>query len=413
MWIREGLGSSDGGNPYDGVVIHYSEIALKGENRGMFEAALEEAARVALSDVEGAVRRLSGRLLATVPSDRVEGAVDRLRTVFGISWIAPCAVAKLEMEEIRKRAIDVAKTCASSGAASFKVESSRDNKEFPLRSLQMNQELGRAIVEALGLKVNLEEPDMRIIVEVLREGALVCCNKIRGPGGLPVGTTGRALALLSGGIDSPVAAWMTARRGVEVDLLHLYPYDHFEESKLDKIVRLARTLSLYAGSTKLNVVPCWPVRIRLGRREGRYAPLLFRLFSLRLAARIARERGHLAIVTGDSVGQVASQTLHNISATYSNVGYTVIAPLVGMDKEDIVRLARSIGTYEISIEPYPDCCPALVRGHVATWVTGERLRELYEGADLDSGVDEALLEGVEMDFERRGADVMRSAPRAM
>ncbi|PMP95716.1 MAG: tRNA 4-thiouridine(8) synthase ThiI, partial [Nitrososphaera sp.] len=132
----------------------------------------------------------------------MEDAVDRLRTVFGISWIAPCAVAKLEMEEIRKRAIDVAKTCASSGAASFKVESSRDNKEFPLRSLQMNQELGRAIVEALGLKVNLEEPDMRIIVEVLREGVLVCCNKIRGPGGLPVGTTGRALALLSGGIDS-------------------------------------------------------------------------------------------------------------------------------------------------------------------------------------------------------------------
>ena len=413
MCVREGLGSSDGEYPYEGVVIHYSEIALKGENRSRFEAALEEAARIALSDVGGTVRRLSGRLLAMIPADRVEGAVDRLRSVFGISWIAPCAIAGLGMEEIRRKAISVARACASSGAASFKVKASRDNKEFPLRSLQINQELGRAIVEELGLRVDLEKPDAEIVVEVLREGALVCCNRTRGPGGLPVGTTGRALALLSGGIDSPVAAWMIAKRGVGVDLLHLYPYDHFEESKLDKIVKLARALTLYTGRTKLTVTPCWPVRIRLGRREGRYAPLLFRLFSLRLAAKIAKEHGHLAIVTGDSVGQVASQTLHNISATYSNVGYTVIAPLVGMDKDDIVRLARSIGTYEISIEPYPDCCPALVRGHVATKIAGERLRELYENADLDSGIEEALLERVEMDFERRGADVVHSPPRAV
>jgi len=392
---------------YDSVTVHYSEIALKGQNRPAFEGALEGNAYATISDLASArVHRRSGRLLVTVPPENVEEAMDRLRSVLGVAWLSPCVRAGHDVGELKDKAVLVARNC-SGGADTFKVEATRADKGFPLSSLEINEEIGGAVVDALGLRVNLDRPGFRIIVEILKDEALVCCDKVRGFGGLPVGTTGEALALLSGGIDSPVAAWLIAKRGAAVDLLHLYPFDSFDEAELDGIIRLARALTKYTLRTRLFLAPCWPVRYRVTRREGRYASLLFRLFSLKLAARLAGDRGYAAAITGDSVGQVASQTLHNISAVYSNAGVAVLAPLLGMDKEEIVRLAKSIGTYDISIEPYPDCCPAMVGRRVATRITPEALAELYEGAGLDAGLDEAVGELREIAFVRRGSEILR------
>ncbi|MGC9116637.1 MAG: tRNA uracil 4-sulfurtransferase ThiI [Conexivisphaera sp.] len=391
---------------FDAVVVHYSEIALKGANRRVFEEALAENARAALADVGAEVTRVSGRLLVRVPPGSAGAAIERLRTVFGVAWLSQCRLTEPNAASLREAAVEVARECP--GGGSFRVEASRADKSFPLTSMQINRELGAAIAGELGLRVDLENPDLLVRVEVLRDVALVCCNRVRGPGGLPVGTMGSAVALISGGIDSPVAAWLVAKRGVRVDLLHLYPFDEYDEGKLDKIVRLARALTVYTMRTRLLAVPCWPFRFRITRREGRYASLLLRLFSMRLAARLAADRGYLAVVTGDSLGQVASQTLHNIAATYSNAGITVLAPLIGMDKEEIVRAATSIGTYGVSIERYPDCCPAVVRGHPVTRTSPRVLLELYEGAGLDGAVEEALYSMREMEFERRGSEVVRA-----
>ncbi|MFP3401605.1 MAG: tRNA uracil 4-sulfurtransferase ThiI [Nitrososphaeria archaeon] len=397
----------------EAAVIHYSEVALKGGNRGLYEEALRGAAAAAVSDLEGAeVLRLRGRLLAVVGEGASAAAAERLRTVFGVSWVAPCRAVEPDMGRIREEAVAAARRCGG-GARSFRIRASRDFKGFPANSLEIERDAGAAVAGATGLRVDLEAPDLEIWVEVLEGMALVCCGKERGPGGLPAGTNGRAVALLSGGIDSPVAAWLIARRGAEVDLLHLHPFEGTGDAALGKLAELAERIALYSTRTRLIIAPCWPVRFRLGRREGRHAALLFRLFALRLAARLAAERGYLAAVTGDSLGQVASQTLHNLSAVYRASGIAVLAPLAGMDKEEIVRIARSIGTYEISIRPYPDCCPAVAGRHPATRSSPEELLELYEGAGLEGAIDEAMDAAVELELERRGSRVLRSGPRPL
>jgi Thiamine biosynthesis ATP pyrophosphatase len=220
------------------------------------------------------------------------------------------------------------------------------------------------------------------------------------------------VALLSGGIDSPVAAWLIARRGAEVDLLHLHPFEGTGDAALGKLAELAERIALYSTRTRLIVAPCWPVRFRLGRREGRHAALLFRLFALRLAARLAAERGYLAAVTGDSLGQVASQTLHNLSAVYRASGIAVLAPSrdgQGGNSEDgqVHRHLRDID------QALPGLLPRSGGRHPATRSSPEELLELYEGAGLEGAIDEAMDAAVELELERRGSRVLRSGPRPL
>ncbi|PYR94754.1 MAG: tRNA 4-thiouridine(8) synthase ThiI [Acidobacteria bacterium] len=372
------------------VVVHYQEIALKGKNRPWFIARLVRNIRQAVSDLDiREVRVLMGRIEVVLgPSAAWESVRDRLARVFGIANFSRAGRAPLDVDAI---AAEILKDLGPGDPETFRVSARRADKRFPLTSPQIEREVGGRIKEARNWLVNLDRPALTIHVEALTSEAFYSFGKERGAGGLPVGASGRVACLLSGGIDSPVAAWRMMRRGCRVLFVHFHSYPILSRASQEKARELARLLTRYQFDSRLLLVPFGEIQQRVVLAvQPPLRVVIYRRLMLRIAERIARENRAQALVTGEVVGQVASQTLENLSTIGSVAAMPVLRPLVGMDKEEITAEAQRLGTYPISIIPDQDCCTLFTPRHPAT----KARRYDVESAEAQLPIDEMVNEAV-------------------
>ena len=372
------------------VVIHYHEIILKGGNRGWFENRLHKNIESLLQDIpHGEIRRFAGRMLialsAASPLDKIRL---RLGRAFGIANFALAAQVPADLDAIRCALDDLIKTRSF---RSFKIDARRGTKDFALNSQQLNEQLGEFIRNRSGAVVKLDNPELTCFVEIAGPQAFLYFEKFPGGGGLPALTGGRVLCLISGGIDSPIAAFRMMRRGCRVIFIHFHSFPHTSTESQDKVRRILGILSSYQLQSKLHLVPFAEVQ----RQIVAYVPpplrvILYRRFMVRIAEAIARKERALALVTGDSLGQVASQTLENMHAISKATGLPIFRPLVGDDKEDIIRKAREIGTYNISILPDQDCCSLFVPRHPETTAHMEQVEQAEAALDVSRLIEDAL-----------------------
>ncbi len=371
------------------VIAHYHEINLKRNNRGWFEERLQRHVESLLRGLaHDGVHRFAGRLKIKLNSDSSHSEFERrLRWVSGIANFSFAWEVPADLEAIRAALSELIRARAF---RSFKIDARRGTKEFPLNSQQLNENLGAFIQNLCGAEVRMEDPDLTCYVELVGPRAFLYFEKIPGGGGLPPRTGGKVLCLLSGGIDSPVAAFRMLRRGCRVQFIHYHSFPHTTAESQEKVRRIVKVLSRYQLDGKLHLVPFAEVQ----RQIVAYTPpplrvVLYRRFMLRIAETVALREGAAALITGDSLGQVASQTLENlrvVSAAAKEL--PVFRPLVGDDKEDIIRVARQIGTYEISTLPDQDCCTLFVPKHPETMAQlgeVERVESLLEVSGLTSG----------------------------
>ncbi len=371
------------------VIVHYQEIALKGRNRPWFVARLVRNIREAIRGLDVRdVRVLMGRIeVVPGPATSWEAVRDRLSTVFGIANFAKAGRTTLDVDIL---AAEILKDLGPENPASFRVSARRADKRFPLTSPQIEREVGGRIKEARNWIVNLDEPALTIHVEALTGEAFYSFGKERGPGGLPVGSSGRVTCLLSGGIDSPVAAWRMMRRGCRVQLVHFHSYPILSRASQEKVRELARSLARFQFDSKLFLVAFGEIQQRVVLAVP--PPLrvvIYRRLMMRIAERIARRQRAQALVTGEVVGQVASQTLENMTTIGSVVSLPVLRPLVGMDKDEITAEAQRLGTYPISIIPDQDCCTLFTPRHPATRARPYDVARAEESLPIDEIVVQA------------------------
>jgi len=351
------------------VLISYGEIHLKGLNRPFFEGALLRNIKNALSKFERAeVIKGEGRFYVKgLDHSEIDDVIAALKRIFGIVSISIAAEVDKDMDAIKAAAVELIKKAYANGSKTFKVESRRSDKSFPYKSPDISREIGGYILKQLdGLRVDVHTPDIILNVEI-RERAYIYYERIAGPGGMPVGTAGKAMLLISGGIDSPVAGYMIAKRGVELSAVHYYSYPYTSPRARDKVEELCRILSAYTGPIKIYMVPFTEIQQSIYERcPDNQLTILTRRFMMRIAEHLARQDGCKALITGESIGQVASQTMDSLVVTQAAVDMLVLRPLIGFDKLEIMDLAKKIGTYETSILPYEDCCTVFLPRHPAT-----------------------------------------------
>ncbi len=345
------------------VIARYGELWLKGKNRHLFERRLCSNIRDAVQSIAPTrIERTHGGLVL-VPQDRVSLIAKRLQQVFGLSSISTARVARATPEDIAGVADEVLAAALEAhpqaGSIRFRVETKRSDKSFPMISTEIDRFVAERVMPRHGdrLKVDLSHPELVLGIEVRPDRAWVFAERLRGAGGLPVGTVGRVAALLSGGIDSPVAAWMAMKRGCEVVFVSFHSYPYIGASFLQKIQRLVRRLARWQGPSVLYTVPFAEIQLAIrDRAQESYRTVLYRRMMQRIGSALAGREAASALVTGESLGQVASQTLENLICIGAASDLPVLRPLIGFDKQEAVDLARRIGTYELSIEPEPDCC---------------------------------------------------------
>jgi thiamine biosynthesis protein ThiI len=376
------------------IVIHYQEIALKGKNRPWFVARLVRNLREATKDLDVRdVRALQGRIeLVLGDATSWETARDRVATVFGIGNFARAGRAPLDVDAI---AAEILKDLGPDDPPSFRLSARRSDKRFPLTSPEIEREVGGRIKEARGWRVDLSHPALTIHVEALSRDAFYFFGKERGAGGLPVGASGKVACLLSGGIDSPVAAWRMMRRGCRVMFVHFHSYPILSRASQEKARELARLLARYQYSSRLVLVPFGDIQQRVVLAVA--PPLrvvIYRRLMMRIAERLARLNRAQALVTGEVVGQVASQTLENMATIGRVVSLPVLRPLVGMDKEEITSEAQRLGTYPVSIIPDQDCCTLFTPKHPATKAKGHEVERAEAGLPIDEIVQQAAAAAV-------------------
>ncbi|MEG1560651.1 MAG: tRNA uracil 4-sulfurtransferase ThiI [Clostridia bacterium] len=350
------------------LLVKYAELHLKGLNRPFFEKKLMENMKTAVSRYGGKVSHDQGRIYVTgVRTETVDFALERLLNVFGIHSISKAIAVDKDFESIVSSAADLLNEAKSGEMNTFKVLARRSDKKYPMDSTELCRELGHALLERVdGVSVDVHDPKIKLTVEI-REDALLYTNEYKAAGGMPVGTAGHSMLMLSGGIDSPVAGYMMARRGAVLSAIHFYSYPYTSERAKDKVIELAKILSRYVGTIKLHIIPFTDIQMKIHEVcPEKETTLIMRRFMMRIAESVALEEGAISIITGESLGQVASQTMEALSVTNSTVNMPVFRPLIGFDKEDITRVARKIGTFEISILPYEDCCTVFVPKHPVT-----------------------------------------------
>jgi thiamine biosynthesis protein ThiI len=371
------------------ILIRYHEIALKGRNRPFFVERLIQNLRRATADLGDAkVRVLGGRLSLELPEGTPwEALRERIASVFGVANFSRATGVPTDLDALKSAAVTALR---DHPFASFRVTTKRSHKGFLKNSGEVDREVGAAVQQALGKKVDLEHPELTLFVEILRDQIFYSLEKIRGPGGFPVGSSGRVLALLSGGIDSPVAACRMMKRGCTVTLAHFHAFPLQDHTTIDKTRDLARLLTRFQFRTRLLLVPFGPVQQEIVASCP--APLrvvLYRRFMVRIAEALARRTRAKALVTGESLGQVASQTLDNMSVIDEAAHGVILRPLVGMDKEEITEEARRIGTYAVSTLPDQDCCQLFVGKSPSTAATLEEVRRAEEALGVSELVGTA------------------------
>lgn len=381
------------------VLIHYGELALKGLNRPIFERKLIENIRKALNGLDyGKVRKIQGRIILELTANSNISAIeDALKKVFGVSWFAFCFATKAQMEKIEQLVSTEIKIKAGE---KIKVSTKRADKTLPFTSVDVNCRLGKYLVEKFNATVSLKEPEREIFVELVDGEAYVFDKKAIGLYGLPVGVSGKILHLLSGGIDSPIAAWLLMKRGCQVDFLHFHAFKEYNESKNAKILRLAKVLTQYCFASRIFFVPYHPFQIEAVEANPKYRLILFRRFMLKVTERIAKTNTIQAIGTGENIAQVSSQTLENIAVINNATAMPILRPLLTYEKNEIVNLAKQIGTFNISVEPYKDCCSLFITKHPATKTRLEMIKAIEEKMNLENAISESLEKVVVVNIER-------------
>lgn len=376
------------------LLLKLGELVLKGLNRRVFEDTLLKNLRRRLSPLgRFDLRARQSTIVITPLSEDVDmdEAADRVGRVFGIATYSRAGVAKKNMESI----LETGKTYLApvlEAARTFKVEAKRADKSFPLKSPQICEEMGGFLLTQFPhLSVDVHHPDVTVYVEVRDFGAYVHGNPVRGAGGIPVGTGGKAAVLISGGIDSPVAAWQMARRGLELTAVHFASPPYTSERAEQKVVDLLEQVGQWSGRIRMFTMPFAHIQEEIRDKcPEELFTLLMRRFMMRIAERVARREGCEALITGESLGQVASQTLQAICCTDAVVSMPVFRPLIGSDKADIVATARRIGTFDISIEPYEDCCTVFTPKHPRTHPHLQALEEAELALDCEALIDESF-----------------------
>ena len=385
---------------FTAFLIKYAEIGIKGKNRYLFENALVQQIKYALKKCDGefAVHKTDGRIYVDAVSDfDYEEAVSALRKVFGISAICPMMYVEDEgFEKLSKTVVEYIGKVYPDRNKSFKVSARRARKNYPLNSMEINMELGGVILDAYPeMHVDVHNPDILLNVEV-RDNIYIYSEFIAGLGGMPVGTGGKAMLLLSGGIDSPVAGWMIAKRGVKIDAVYFHAPPYTSERAKQKVVDLARKVAAYTGPIYLHVINFTDIQLYIyDKCPHDELTIIMRRYMMRIAEHIAKETECLGLITGESIGQVASQTMHSLMATNEVCELPVYRPLIGFDKMDIVALSEKIDTYETSILPYEDCCTIFVAKHPVTKPNVNIIRKHEH--NLDEKIDELVQTALDTD----------------
>jgi len=351
------------------VVCHYHEIGLKGKNRDFFERKLVENIKKAIEpEFFDWVKRFPGRIVLKLTekgSKNSKKIEQNLNYVFGISYFAFAKATKPQLKEIKKTALELIST---QRGKTFKIETKRSDKKFPYSSQRINELVGEYILNHTKDKtVKLENPKIICFVEILPKIAFLYTKKIKGLGGLPVTTAGKVISLLSGGIDSPVASFLIQKRGAKLIFVHFHAYPYTSQASIEKTKKIVKTLNRYQFTSKLYLVPFAEIQKEiLLKTPAKFRVILYRRMMFKIAETIAKKEGAHALVTGESLGQVASQTLENMGVIEEAVKMPVFRPLIGKDKEEIIQIAKKIGTYEISILPHEDCCSRFIPKHPET-----------------------------------------------
>ena len=352
---------------YQSFLIKYAEIGTKGKNRFMFEDALIKQIRFALREVDGSfeVTKESGRIYVTAEGDYdYDDTIEALKRVFGIADICPMVqIDDRDYENLKKHVVEYMDKVYPDKNLTFKVVARRGDKRYPVSSDQINRDMGEAILEAFPqMRVDVHNPDVLLRVEI-RQKVNIFSLMIPGPGGMPVGTNGKAMLLLSGGIDSPVAGYMIAKRGVKIDAVYFHAPPYTSDRAKQKVVDLAKLVARYSGPMDLHVVNFTDIYEKCPHEE---LTIIMRRYMMRIAQAIAEKNGAIGLITGESIGQVASQTLQSLAATNEVCTMPVYRPVIGFDKQEIVDVSEKIGTYETSIQPFEDCCTIFVAKHPVT-----------------------------------------------
>ncbi len=366
MRDRETAAATSGGSSIeyaDMLLLRFGEFILKGKNRTRFEKTVLRHVKEMVKPYPKAVlSKEFGRIYVTLNGEPARELAEALKNVFGIASISPVKVSRSEFEDILAVSRTFLEIIAPAQGTTFKVSARRVWKDFPHGSIEMNKLIATPLLQGYpGLLVDVKSPELELKLEIREGHTFIFCEQIAGVGGFPLGTNGKAMLLLSGGIDSPVAGWSSMRRGLEVECVHFYSYPYTSELARQKVVDLARILSRYAGVIKLHLVPFTEVQTSFtGIGQDNLIITLMRRAMLRITTQLAEREGALAVVTGDSLGQVASQTLSSMNAIGRATVLPLLRPLVMMDKSEIVELSKTIGTYNLSILPYEDCCTLFV-----------------------------------------------------
>ncbi len=378
----------------DCILVRFGELTIKGRNRGRFEDLMVKRVRQALSAFPGLrFQKTYGRLYIGLNGEPYEPVAGRLKDVFGIVSFSPVIKCSHDLQDIRDCALLVMGR-VSPAPRTFKVTVRRAWKGYPHDSQEMNHLVGAYVLRNTPeLKVNVRNPDTELKVDIQPEGVYVYASVEKAAGGFPLGMNGKAMLLLSGGIDSPVAGWMSMRKGLEIEAVHFHSYPFTSEQAKEKVVKLAQRLAYYGGTMQLHLVPFTDIQTRLAQTGQEHLIItLMRRAMLQIAEKLAEKRGALAIVTGDSLGQVASQTLGSMNVIGRDTSLPLLRPLVMMDKLEIIRIAEKIGTYETSILPYEDCCTLFVPKSPATNPNLRIIEKIEQqlGDELSRLIEEAV-----------------------
>ncbi len=376
------------------LLLKLGEVVLKGQNRRAFEDRLTANVKrrlKGLGSFQIYIRQSTIYVEPVSESCDMDAAWTACGQVFGVVSVARAVPCEKTVEAI----VETAKEYLSEAfalARSFKVESKRADKNFPMNSIQISQAVGGDLAEAFPrVAVDVHNPDLTVFVEIREKYAYVHAPAIPGAGGLPVGMGGHAISLLSGGLDSPVSSWMMARRGVELEMVHFVSPPYTSQQAQDKVLELARLLTAWCGRLRVHIVPFTEIQEEIRRNcPEEFFTLIMRRFMMRISETIAKRAGAKALITGESLGQVASQTMAALGVTEDGITLPVLRPLIGMDKVEIIHMAQRIGTYETSILPYEDCCTVFTPRHPATQPRAEDVRAAEAALDVEKLIAKSL-----------------------
>ncbi len=376
-------------------IVRCGEVALKGMNKPYFERMLAERIRKLLKKFDGtSVYRHEGLIFVRADKSLDKEAVIReISKVFGVASISPAVECPSTMEAIGQAAVEyMLEAIEERGVKTFKVEAKRADKNFPVKSPEIGRKIGAAVLKGCKvLRVDVHDPDCRLFVDVRHDRTYIYQDKIAGFGGLPLGTNGKGMSLLSGGIDSPVSTWMMAKRGMLIEAVHFHSYPYTSERAREKVEELASLVAIYCGRFRMHVINLLPIQEQIVQNcPEEETTILVRRFMMRIGERLARDNDCGMLITGENLGQVASQTAEALVVTDQSVTMPVMRPLIGLDKVDIMDLAREIGTYEKSIEPYEDCCTVFLPKHPVTKPKLERIQASEAKLDVEKLVEDAV-----------------------